>query len=378
MLYRPEVIEGLPNPEPYWYTPWRQVYGAMRAQTLPATDPNAIWHTIRLKLSKVMLIKYQLNLSYIAQVLQETVLWAKTKKRFGSWTPLLHVIASPDYETTIDIHVRVDHMTPLERIYRKARIQPSRQGQLLVREGRKLFLTQVVMYVLSSVRMCGVPELLEINWRPRSDATALAQRKITSTTPVLPHEQWEVITRGSAFREVFCMPFVDISTLFCNNIDQMFAVLGVEAVRQLYLVEMRACMSSVDETLLQTMADHMCCKGYPTPANRFGANPLDGPLTRASNEMSTQTLLRAAITHQRENLAGVSASVMLAQPIRIGTGLPQISWNTEKWLSLVAETESVVVPPHPPSFDKPSMTALMSRLSLVMGKSYGAADVEEV
>lgn len=402
VLYRPETFPGLPHPEPYWYKHWRAVYGTMRAHTISQHDPQTIWHTIRLKLSPMMLVKYQLSLSYIAQVLQETVLWAKTKKRLGSWTPLIHVIASPDYECTLDIHVRVDHMPPLERIYRKARIQPSRQGQILQTESRRreLFLTQVVMYDLGQVRLCGIPGLHEINWRTRSDPEALQRRALSPTAVLPPHDEWEVITRGSAFKEVIIRPEVHVPSLYTNNPFQVEEVLGIEATRKLYLLEMRSTMGSVDETLFHTIVDTMMARGTVTPANRFGANPMDGPLTRASNEMSTQTLLRAATSRQRENLMGVSAATMVGQPVRIGTGLTTVAWDEELWLDLVAERETelmtrtrkgevgevgevgeaeeVGVEHDTKSSGTMEMTSLFSKLTLVTGRKYAVAEVEEV
>jgi hypothetical protein len=381
ILYRPQLFQGLPQPEPYWYEPWRQVYGQMRAITMnnnPTNPEPQVWYTIRVQLDRVKLVQYQLSLSYIAQVIQESVLWAKTKKRFGSWTPILQVIASPDYERTLDIHVRVDHMPPLERIYRKGRLQQSRQGQILLDEERRreLFLSQVLMYDLSSVRLCGIPGIHEINWRTRSDPECLdMKKKNPSHSPLHPHEGWEVITRGSAFRDVILRPEIHLPSLFTNNPFEVVDVLGIEAARQLYLIEMRACMGSVDQALFHTAVDSMMFKGTITPANRFGTNPIDGPLTKASNEMSTQTLIRAGLTHQRESLNGVSASTMLAQPVRVGTGSVEIAWDAELWLELVKDKEQQ--PAVCTTRSDAGIDSLIGNLSLVTGHSY-MMDMEEV
>ena len=400
ILYRPTTFEGLPSPEPYWYAPWRAVYGPMRAQTMPQSEPGSSWHTVRVKLNRTMLVQYQVSMVYIAQVVQESVLWAKIKKRFGSWTPLLHVIASPDYEATLDLHVRVDHLPPLQRIYSKARIEQSRQGRILLDEKRRrsIFLTQVVLYELSQVRLCGVPGILEINWRTRGDAEALKTKR-ENPGELRPEQLWEVITRGSCLRAMISRPQVHVPSLFTNDAGQTLEVLGIEAARALYMHEMRACMGSVDEAMLQTAVDIMMHRGTITPANRFGSHPLDGPLTKASNEMSTQTLLRAALTHQRENLNGVSAATMIGQPIKIGTGLPQVSWDEGVWLQQIGErlssikedrteeaeneqddkrhVQMVVAPDNQPN-QSTSLSNLLSRLSMATGHAYGAADVQEV
>ena len=379
ILYRPETFAGLPTPEPYWYAPWRSIYGDMRAQTMPLSEPSSVWHTVRIRLNRTMLVQYQLSMVYIAQVLQESALWAKTKKRLGSWTPLLQVIPSPDYEATLDLHVRVDYLPPLERVYRKARIAPSRQGQILLNETKRrvIYLTQVVVHELCSVRLCGLPGIHEISWRTRGDEEAL-QTKRLCPEDLRPEQLWEVITRGSSLREMINRPQVHMPSIFTNDVGQTLEVLGIEAARRLYIQEMKACMGSVDESMFHTAVDIMMHRGVITPANRFGAHPLDGPLTKASNEMSTQTLLRAALTHQRDNLNGVSAATMLGQPISIGTGLPQVAWDEERWLELVRERQSQPSQPSQLATKPNALTSLLSKLSLATGHTYTAADVEEV
>jgi hypothetical protein len=409
ILYEPETFPGLPTPEPYWYAPWRHIYGEMRAITMKETEPASMWNTIRIKLDKRKMVLHQLSTSYIAQVIQESVLWAKTKKRLGSWTPIIQVVFSPDYEAVLDLHVRVDHMPPLERIYRKAHIQQSRQGQILLDESnrRQLFLSQVMMNDLCAIRLCGIPNIHEINWRSRGDKDCLKRKKwwdnetkrrtewneartdnkMELLPPLYPHETWEVITRGSAFRDVSIRPEVDLSTLYTNNPFEVLEVLGIEAARQVYLKELRACMGSVDESLFHTAIDSMTHRGTIMPANRFGSNPNDGPLTRASNEMSTQTLLRAANTHQRDNLNGVSSSVMIGKPVPIGTGLPELGFDADLWLDLVEQSgkeeskktvQIEVVPPPTRSSSSTGIDSLISKLSMVTPYTYSSSDMEEV
>jgi DNA-directed RNA polymerase beta' subunit len=259
------------------------------------------------------------------------------------------------------------------------------------------------VYELSQVRLTGIPNLVEINWRQRSDPEALALKKDLSgggggggDQVLSPEQLWEVITRGSALREVMNRPQVHVPSVFTNDAAQTLDVLGIEAVRKLYIQEMKACMGSVDEAMFQTSVDIMMHRGTITPANRFGAHPLDGPLTKASNEMSTQTLLRAALTHQRENLNGVSAATMVGLPIRIGTGLPQIAWDQDAWfeqlkahqLEEVKDQELKLRVEHtePVEHNEPvemvknhhGLTGLLSKLSLATGRTYTALEVDEV
>ena len=395
LLHQPDVCEGLPRPEPYWYAPWREVFGSFRAETLPTADDAAVWYTLRLRLDNGAMVKYQLNTVYIAQVIQETVLWTKIKKRFGGWTPLVHCVASPDFESTVDVHVRVDHLPLLDRIYRMARISASRQGQVLVDASRRrmLFVKDVVFHALCRVRLTGVPGLEEVNWRKRSGAGA------SKEPDAPPHLRWEVMTRGSALREVIVKPEVEARLLFTNHLFQVFAVLGVEAARRLFITEMRDSMGTVDEALFHTNVDSMMCKGTITPANRHGIHDV-GPLVQASNEMSTQTLLKAASAHKVESLSGVSAAVMVGQHIRSGTGLNEVLWDQERWLANIGARDREVADsvwkrnyktdpePQPPPAAKAapaaapssgdSVSQLLSRLSMTTGHKYQMSDMEEV
>jgi DNA-directed RNA polymerase subunit A" len=223
---------------------------------------------------------------------------------------------------------------------------------------------QVVFRQLSNFRICGVPDLIEIAWRKRADKVGEAV-----------HDRYEVITKGSALREVLKMRSIDHKTLYSNHAPQVFEVFGIEAVRKLYLLEMRSSMSSVDENYFHTTIDSMMHKGRITAVNRYGIENV-GPLSRGSNEMPSQTFTKASIKCQGETLSGVSSNTILGQNIPLGTGSHTVYWDQDKYYELVKNNAKTSTKTREELNAKPtSIDSLMQQFSSVTNQNYQIEDV---
>ena len=72
-------------------------------------------------------------------------------------------------------------------------------------------------------------------------------------------------------------------------------------------------------------------------ADRYGTNKKDiGPLAKASFEETQQMLINAALYGEVDPITGVSANIMMGQPIRGGTAFSQILLD-EQALPLLLE-----------------------------------------
>lgn len=106
---------------------------------------------------------------------------------------------------------------------------------------------------------------------------------------------------------------------------QVLEVLGIEAVRQALLKELRNVISFdgsyVNYRHLSLLCDVMTYRGHLMSITRHGVNRNDtGALMRCSFEETVDILLDAALYADVDHLQGVSDNIMLGQLCPIGTG----------------------------------------------------------
>ena len=78
-------------------------------------------------------------------------------------------------------------------------------------------------------------------------------------------DEYVILTSGTNLKEVFTLPFVDLSRTYSNDIREIAAVLGIEAARQSILNEVLGVIGSqglnVDSRHIMLIADAMCAQG---------------------------------------------------------------------------------------------------------------------
>eukprot|EP00604_Paraphysomonas_vestita_P003644 CAMPEP_0174819944 /NCGR_PEP_ID=MMETSP1107-20130205/3430_1 /TAXON_ID=36770 /ORGANISM="Paraphysomonas vestita, Strain GFlagA" /LENGTH=1498 /DNA_ID=CAMNT_0016034309 /DNA_START=708 /DNA_END=5204 /DNA_ORIENTATION=- len=148
-------------------------------------------------------------------------------------------------------------------------------------------------------------------------------------------EEWILETDGSNLAEVFTLPTVDHTRTTCNDIVEMFRVLGVEGARSSVFHELRAVLSFdgsyVNYRHIACLADCMTFSGSLMAVSRHGINRGEsGPLLRASFEETVEVLLSAAMFSQHDILNGVTENIMLGQLARVGTGMVDLLLDFDK------------------------------------------------
>jgi DNA-directed RNA polymerase II subunit RPB1 len=135
--------------------------------------------------------------------------------------------------------------------------------------------------------------------------------------------EWIIYTAGSNLRDILGMDIIDSVTTFTNNINEVYAVLGVEAARQALYNEITDVLVGVYVNFrhVALLIDVMTNKGTILSVNRHGINRGDiGPLAKCSFEETTDKLIKAGIFAEYDKLNGVAANVMLGQIPPCGTG----------------------------------------------------------
>jgi len=122
-------------------------------------------------------------------------------------------------------------------------------------------------------------------------------------------------------------PAADGRKLLSTHVGDIYENLGVEATRQVLLNEISELFeeAGVNFRHLGLLCDVMTRAGRLMSVDRYGINKNDiGPLAKASFEETEKILLRAALFGEVDPITGVSANIMMGQPIRGGTSFSQI------------------------------------------------------
>ncbi|XP_014661495.1 PREDICTED: DNA-directed RNA polymerase II subunit RPB1-like [Priapulus caudatus] len=147
--------------------------------------------------------------------------------------------------------------------------------------------------------------------------------------------EWLLETDGTSLMKVLSERDVDPIRTTSNDICEIFAVLGIEAVRKAIEREMNYVISFdgsyVNYRHLALLCDIMTQKGHLMAITRHGINRQDtGPLMRCSFEETVDILMDAAASAEVDWMKGVSENIMLGQLARLGTGSFDLLLDAEK------------------------------------------------
>jgi hypothetical protein len=128
---------------------------------------------------------------------------------------------------------------------------------------------------------------------------------------------WFAETNGKNFLEVIKLPEVNPYYSYSNDFYEVAALLGIEAVRNLLVLEIKNVLGK-DEYInfrhISLLADVMCNLGRLTPISFYGAIRFgQGALSLATNQQSMRVFQNAAAFGKKELTNAVSSSVMLGK-----------------------------------------------------------------
>jgi DNA-directed RNA polymerase II subunit RPB1 len=175
--------------------------------------------------------------------------------------------------------------------------------------------------LLNSVVIRGVPGIKAVTFRNDKQYVEDVEGKYEKV------EQYVLDTDGSNFIKVMNHPAVDGTRLYSTNVWDVYEVLGIEATRAILFNEINGLFESVGVNYrhLCLLCDVMTRFGKLMSIDRYGINKNDiGTLAKASFEETEKILLKAALFGEVDPVTGVSANIMMGQPIRGGTAFSQI------------------------------------------------------
>lgn len=140
----------------------------------------------------------------------------------------------------------------------------------------------------------------------------------------LRKDVWVLDTTGTNLLDALSMDFIDTRRTYCNDIKEIFDVLGIEAARQVLYNEFVEVMEFADVYInyhhLSLLCDRMTSTKDMVSIFRSGIlNDDIGPISKSTFEVHTEVLLNAARHAEFDHMRGVSATVMLGQHGYFGT-----------------------------------------------------------
>jgi len=137
-------------------------------------------------------------------------------------------------------------------------------------------------------------------------------------------EIWVLDTVGTNLMDILSLNFVDKTKTYCNDIQEIYNVLGIEAARQSIFNEFSEVIefdsTYINYRHLTMLADRMTYTDKMISIFRHGINNDNiGPIAKASFEETPEMFLKAARHGELDNMRGVSANVMCGQEGYYGT-----------------------------------------------------------
>jgi len=140
-----------------------------------------------------------------------------------------------------------------------------------------------------------------------------------------------IATEGINMKDIRYINGIDLDKTTCNDINIVYKMFGIEAVRKLLIKELDAVFDGgMNYHHLAIIIDIMTNTGNFTKINMSGYNEMDAdPIKKASFEKTVQMLIDASVEEKIDKLSANSARIALGLPIAVGTGIVKSVLNVD-------------------------------------------------
>jgi DNA-directed RNA polymerase II subunit RPB1 len=259
---------------------------------------------LRLELDRQRMFRKNISMDDIAFVLRQ---------KFGE---AIHLVYS-DYNT--------------QRLIMRIRIPPVAADDTGMDD--MLALKKLQNRLLTGIVIRGVAGIKAVTFRQDKDTMEYNKEEGVYK----PVTQYVLDTDGTNFLAVMNHPYVDGAKLVSSHVHDVYENLGIEATRSTLIQEITTLFeeAGVNCRHLGLLCDVMTRQGRLMSVDRYGINKMDiGPIAKASFEETEKILLRAALFGEVDPVTGISANIMMGQPIRGGTGFFNILFDEGAFMRL--------------------------------------------
>ncbi|AYV80855.1 MAG: DNA-directed RNA polymerase subunit alpha [Harvfovirus sp.] len=231
----------------------------------------------------------------------------KEEKRVFEKITQIAILSNTDYDKVPIIHIRFD-MTDFEMST----------------------LNDFIDHVIDKFKLKGLPNISNISTINEEQVLTFDNEH----NDIEKKKQYVIYTVGVNLYDIRYLNGIDFNKTICNDVVAMYETFGIEAARATLLREIiyayERAGSGVNYHHVSVLIDLMTFNGYMTSVDRHGMNKSDvGPLSRASFEKTVDQLLNAAVFGEVDHMTGVSSRIMAGLVIKGGTGLCNITLDTD-------------------------------------------------
>ena len=151
-------------------------------------------------------------------------------------------------------------------------------------------------------------------------------------------------TMGTNLMEILADKRIDRYRTTCNDIVEIYEVLGIEAARETIVQQIKHVIefdgSYVDYRHISILVDTMTYKGSIMAITRHGINRTEtGVLMRCSFEETVNILTDAAIHCEFDPIRGVTEHIIMGKTAKVGTGAIDVFVDIERMMRLQMDME---------------------------------------
>jgi len=192
-------------------------------------------------------------------------------------------------------------------------------------------LTEFLKIVLYQITLKGINNIL--------NSDLIYERRLNfneETGDTQIEKEYIVYTDGINFEKLKYIKGINNKLTVCNDINTIYRLYGIEAVRQVLINEFNATFTvggskSVNHNHMSVLVDMMTHTGLITSIDRHGLSKIDSePIAKASFEKTMDHFINAAIFNEVDNMESVSSRIMLGRVIPGGTGSFELLLDTDK------------------------------------------------
>lgn len=265
-----------------WYSNYTKIYNK---------DISDFTYCLSVKINKELICRYSIPLYLIVE---------KIENEYDD----IKCISSPEKHAQIDIYIDTSEIK-----------LPEESVSFITDENKEIiYIENIVIPNLQKLLICGVPGIHDFFYKKNVNNQK---------------EEWMVDTDGSNFLELLSHPLIVNEQVMCNDMWEIYNVLGIEAAREFLIDEFMNVVSSdgtfINERHVSLLVDIMTFAGTIHSISRYGMKKANvGVLSKASFEESLDNFLKCAIQGEIETTNGVSASIMCGKRANLGSGISKI------------------------------------------------------
>jgi len=143
---------------------------------------------------------------------------------------------------------------------------------------------------------------------------------------VKSHKEFVIETEGSDLAKILKLPYVDPAKTYCNVLEEIETVFGIEVARNMYITEYTEQLGEgINARHYNLLADEISYTGNLTGVSRKGNEERGATAMQLmSDEQALAAITSSATSALYDDIEGISPNILMSQVPRIGTNYTHV------------------------------------------------------